>query len=201
VREIVLAGIGLVAVVATSCSSASPAKPGSSSTATAFAMASHSPGRSVAKAKMLPRSAPTRPAPRLVAPNPCVGNTHAQLVLVSVARQQVWMCAGARLVNQTAVTTGIPTEDFHTPTGSYLIQAKQTDQTLTLLSGAQYQVASWIPFDGPLFGFHDSSWQAIPYGSQKYRTDGSHGCVHMPLAAISWMYRWAQVGTAVTIRA
>ena len=43
----------------------------------------------------------------------------------------------------------------------------------------------WIPFDAPLFGFHDSSWQKMPYGSQKYRTKGSHGCIHMPLAAIT----------------
>ena len=57
----------------------------------------------------------------------------------------------------------------------------------------------WIPFDAPLFGFHDSSWQTFPYGSQQYRTDGSHGCVHMPLADIAFLYEWANVGATVVI--
>ena len=55
------------------------------------------------------------------------------------------------------------------------------------------------PFDAPLFGFHDSSWQKFPYGSPKYRTHGSHGCVHMPLRAIAWFYNWVARPTAVHI--
>ena len=133
------------------------------------------------------------------APNPCAGNTRSHLVRVGVAQQHEWICAGTRLAYQTAVTTGIPTEDYHTPTGTYVIQAKLTNQTLTLLTGDHYVVNYWIPFDAPLFGFHDSAWQTFPYGSAKYRTDGSHGCVHMPLAAIAWLYNWAPVGTPVVI--
>ena len=52
----------------------------------------------------------------------------------------------------------------------------------------------------PLFGFHDSSWQHFPYGSAKYRTHGSHGCVHMPLHAIAFLYRWGDTGTPVRIK-
>jgi lipoprotein-anchoring transpeptidase ErfK/SrfK len=72
---------------------------------------------------------------------------------------------------------------------------------LTLNTGAAYDVKYWIPFDGPLFGFHDSSWQDFPYGSDRYRTAGSHGCVHMPLAAIRYLYNWADIGTPVRIAA
>jgi lipoprotein-anchoring transpeptidase ErfK/SrfK len=70
---------------------------------------------------------------------------------------------------------------------------------LTLNTGATYPVRYWIPFDAPLFGFHDSSWQRFPYGSPKYQTDGSHGCIHMPLRAIAWFYRWVARPTAVHI--
>ena len=55
------------------------------------------------------------------------------------------------------------------------------------------------PYDD-IYGFHDSAWQTIPYGSTKYHTDGSHGCVHLPIAAMKWLYNWAAVGAAVTIR-
>ena len=161
------------------------------------AVAPHSP------AVATPHARATAPIPKAKpSPNACAGNTAAQLALVSVAKQHIWMCSRAHLVYDAAVTTGAVELPYDsTPTGTYEIQAKQTDQTLTLLSGAQYQVRYWIPFDGPLFGFHDSSWQSFPYGSPRYRTEGSHGCVHMPLAAITFLYRWADVGAAVTIRA
>jgi lipoprotein-anchoring transpeptidase ErfK/SrfK len=86
-----------------------------------------------------------------------------------------------------------------TPTGNYWIQGRNRNTTLTLNTGATYAVKYWIPFDAPLFGFHDSSWQKFPYGSPKYKTDGSHGCVHMPLAAIAFLYRWSARPTAVHI--
>ncbi len=72
------------------------------------------------------------------------------------------------------------------------------DRWLTPLDGGSYHVAYWVPYDGP-YGFHDSSWQKFAYGSPKYRTDGSHGCVHLPMSAMKWFYKWADVGTAVTI--
>ena len=140
----------------------------------------------------------TTPAP---APNPCAANTAAQLVKVSIRQQHLWMCAGHTPVRDTPVTTGIPGENTHTPTGTYTVQARTRNTTLTLISGRTYAVKYWIPFDAPLFGFHDSSWQTFAYGSQRYRTDGSHGCVHMPVKAIAFLYHWVHVGAKVRIRA
>jgi lipoprotein-anchoring transpeptidase ErfK/SrfK len=139
-----------------------------------------------------------KPKPK---PNACAGNTAPQLVLVSVAKQRAWMCARSRTVYSSAVTTGMVGPDTSTPTGTYQIQARSTDTTLTLNTGAAYAVKYWIPFDAPLFGFHDSSWQSFPYGSARYRSEGSHGCIHMPLAAMKFLYGWGQVGATVTIRA
>lgn len=146
-------------------------------------------------------SAPKPSPPARPVWTPCHTNTAAQLIYVSIARQHLWMCARTTQVRDTPVTTGMVGEYTNTPTGSYHIQSKQTDQTLTLNTGAQYQVQYWIPFDAPLFGFHDSSWQSFPYGSQQYRTSGSHGCIHVPLAAIAFLYGWADVGTSVVITA
>ncbi len=140
---------------------------------------------------------PTRPA----APAACATNTFAQLVRVSIRQQHLWMCAHHTLVRDTPVTTGIVGQYTSTPTGDYVVQALDRHSTLTLNTGQQYVVDYWIPFDGPLFGFHDAPWQNFAYGSAKYRTDGSHGCVHMPLAAIGFLYRWARVGAHVRIRA
>ena len=56
-----------------------------------------------------------------------------------------------------------------------------------------------MPYDYD-YGFHDSSWQHFAYGSERYRTEGSHGCVHVPPRAMPFVYAWAQTGTLVTIR-
>jgi hypothetical protein len=196
-RAAVAAPLAVAAVALTACGTGSgPAGHPSVArpTATQVATSAAAPA-AVASAAATPTvsTAPTS--------NPCAANSAVQLVKVSVRRQHLWMCAGHRLVRDTAVTTGIPGEDTHTPTGSYTVQARTRNTTLTLISGKTYAVKYWIPFQGPLFGFHDSSWQDIPYGSPQYRTQGSHGCVHMPLSAIAFLYRWVRVGATVRIRA
>jgi lipoprotein-anchoring transpeptidase ErfK/SrfK len=146
-------------------------------------------------------STSTQPVPtRRAAPkNFCARNRAPQKVIVKVRAQHAWMCAGRRAVYDTPVTTGIPGEWTSTPTGNYVIQGRNRNAVLTLNTGAQYAVRYWIPFDAPLFGFHDSSWQRFPYGSARYKTQGSHGCIHMPLAAMRFLYRWAARPTAVHI--
>ena len=135
------------------------------------------------------------------APNACERNGNRKLVLVDVSQQHLWLCQGTHVVLDSAVTSGavdLPYES--TPTGSFEIQEKDRNRTLTLVDGQQYRVKYWIPFQGPLFGFHDAPWQTMPFGSPHYRTKGSHGCVHLPLATIRRLYQWAAVGTAVRIR-
>jgi len=186
----------LVAGLLAGCGSAPVSRPADTRPA-----ASPSPSLARVAVAPAPRAATTSAAKLKPRPNACAGNAASQLVLVSIAKQHLWMCARNHLVYSAAVTTGAVDLPYDsTPTGSYQIQAKETDRTLTLRSGDQYQVNYWIPFDAPLFGFHDSSWQNFPYGSPRYRTEGSHGCIHTPLAAMRFLYGWADVGAAVTIR-
>ena len=168
--------------------------------------AASAPGQPSEAAAPAQTAVPGVPAPRAASAakpvNHCAQNTAAQLVLVSVTSQHAWMCQRTRVVYSAAVTTGavdLPYRD--TPIGTFTIQGKYTDQTLTLDTGAQYQVKYWIPFQGPLYGFHDSPWQTFPLGSAKYRTQGSHGCVHLGIKTITFLYGWANVGTPVTIKA
>lgn len=135
-------------------------------------------------------------------PDACARNVLAQRVIVDISAQHAWLCARTHTVYQSAVTTGAVALAYDsTPVGTFHVQSRSRDVALTLIDGSVYRVHYWVPFDAPLFGFHDAGWQTIPFGSPAYRTRGSHGCVHMPLAAMSFLYRWAVVGTAVTIRA
>lgn len=132
--------------------------------------------------------------------NHCAHNRAPQLVLVSITDQRAWLCARARTVYSTAVTTGMRGRATATPTGHFRIQGRDRDTVLRPDGGGAYPVKYWIPFQAPAYGFHDAGWQKVPFGSAGYRTGGSHGCVHMPLKAVAFLYRWVHVGAAVTIR-
>ncbi|WP_394769997.1 L,D-transpeptidase [Lacisediminihabitans sp.] len=132
-----------------------------------------------------------------------VGTKH---IYVSIAQQHMWACDGATLLTESAVTTGASAlKNVHdaTPVGTFHIINKVRN---TVLAGHDVNgswndhVAYWMPFSGG-DGFHDSPWQTFPLGSPLYTTQGSHGCVHLPLDVIATLFAWTPVGTAVTIRA
>ena len=156
--------------------------------------------RTTTVAPVGPSSSPAPVAPVHPVVTACTHNRKPKWVFVSIRRQHMWMCAGHRVAYETPITSGMVGQYTNTPTGRFAIQGRTRNTWLTLIDGSSYAVKYWIPFDGPLFGFHDSSWQHFPYGSRKYRTQGSHGCVHMPLQAIRFLYRWGDTGTPVRIR-
>jgi len=119
-------------------------------------------------------------------------------IIVSISLQHLWACKGTTQVYDTAVTTGAyKVVGDETPTGTWKIYAKQTDRYLTG-PGYRYFVQYWMPFFGN-YGFHDASWQTFPFGSSLYPTEGSHGCVHLPITAIKWLFNWSSVGTTVMV--
>jgi lipoprotein-anchoring transpeptidase ErfK/SrfK len=195
--------VGLVAACSTSNSGTGTTAP----SASPAALAGNQQGLSVTPVQpSTPVSAPSTPTtshkPAPPPPNHCAGNTISQLVKVSLADQHLWLCAKSKTVLDTPITSGASSLPYDsTPTGNFRIQGRDRNSVLTLNTGKQYDVKYWIPFNAPLFGFHDSSWQNFPYGSAKYKTQGSHGCVHMPLKAIAFLYNWVQIGATVHIRA
>lgn len=129
----------------------------------------------------------------------CAGNRVDQLILVSTSAQHAWICSRTTLLKSTAVTTGRLTDNDETQPGTWTIQAKQSDRTLNG-PGYSEHVDYWMPYNGD-FGLHDATFQTFPFGGAQWRTEGSHGCVHFPLATMAWLYGWADVGATVTITA
>ena len=128
-----------------------------------------------------------------------------QHIYVSISKQELYACTGPRLAISTAVTTGASAlTNVHdaTPTGTWRIYSKVRNTVLAGrdANGSWYDhVKYWMAFYRG-YGFHDASWQTFPYGSSLYKTKGSHGCVHVPLSVIAFLYGWAPIGTLVTIR-
>ena len=140
-------------------------------------------------------------------PPECVGTpAGTRHIYVSIGQQHMWACDGPTLFSEAAVTTGasaLTNVHYATPLGTSHITAKIRN---TVLRGSDIRgpwndpVKYWMPFDGGI-GFHDAPWQTFPLGSPLYTTEGSHGCVHMPLDAVAAVFDWASVGTPVTVRA
>lgn len=140
----------------------------------------------------------------------CGTNNLAQLILVSISQRHLWACSGHSVTYNSPVITGM---DFLaadlTPTGTFHIYAKETDQDLTGCDTTgcwNDNVDYWMPFlDNQYgqYGFHDAMWRPTnEFGKvSPGSANASHGCVEMPLQAAKWLYGWAQVGTTVTIEA
>jgi hypothetical protein len=127
------------------------------------------------------------------------GSQSGPRVVIDLSQQFAKVCNADDQLLTTRITSGATALGDGTPTGTWHLQGKQRDTYLYPAAGGAYYVHYWMPYDGA-YGMHDSPWQTFPYGSQKYRTEGSHGCVHFPRAAIAWMFRWARIGTTVQIR-
>ena len=104
------------------------------------------------------------------------------------------------------VTTGRPS--LATDVGAMRITRK--DSPWTMQSPWPKGSPEWYP-DTPVRmvlwftengeGLHDASWQpdaTLGPGSQN-GPFASHGCVHLPLAAVTTLFHWAPIGTPVVV--
>lgn len=147
------------------------------------------------------------PTPGAQPSSECTGNATGKTVFVSITDQHMWACDGTAMVKQSAATTGASDApngvDDGTPVGTWHIyekfrnlHLKGSDKNGPWDDYVQY----WMPFDTAV-GFHDASWQTFPFGTPQYKTDGSHGCVQLPVSTAAWLYGWAPVGTKVVVKA
>lgn len=114
--------------------------------------------------------------------NDYYGTTYAE---VSIQDQHMWMYEDGKLVLETDVVTGNPNLGNDTPVGAYRIRYKEKNATLRG-PGYATPVSYWMVFADDI-GFHDATWQAA-FGKQLYLTNGSHGCVNMPLDQAGKLY-------------
>lgn len=106
-------------------------------------------------------------------------------VEVSIENQRVWMYVNGECIVDTPVVTGNISKGHNTRKGVFSLTYKTRNATLR---GADYAsfVYYWMPFDGGI-GLHDATWRSS-FGGTIYKTNGSHGCVNMPLDAAKTVY-------------
>ncbi len=102
---------------------------------------------------------------------------------------------------ETDCVTGNPNKGNGTPSGSvWAIDAKKSPAVLGTLDTMGYAspVTYWMPFTGNV-GLHDADGWRSSYGGTIYQTNGSHGCVNLPLSAARLIYNAVEIGTAVIV--
>lgn len=115
-------------------------------------------------------------------------------VIVDLSEQRLYMYNNDELYYVIPVTTG--KDSTPSDIGLFEIYSKQTDVYLT---GDDYRtfVKYWMPYNWGE-GLHDASWRSV-FGTESYKTSGSHGCVNMPPYIADDIYKNVSVGTKVLV--
>ncbi len=127
-----------------------------------------------------------------------IGDTYVE---ISISEQKVWCYKNGALVVETDCVSGNTNKGNGTPSGSvWAIDAKKSPAVLGTLDTMGYAspVTYWMPFTGNV-GLHDADGWRSSYGGEIYLTNGSHGCVNLPLSAAELIYNAVEIGTAVIV--
>lgn len=123
-----------------------------------------------------------------------VGSTYVE---VDIQNQHLYYYRDGVLQFDTPIVTGNTSRHHDTPNGVFHILGKSRSITL-VGKGYTSFVNYWVPFIGHSYGIHDATWRSS-FGGEIYKTNGSHGCVNVPLAAMEQLYPMLEVGTPVVI--
>lgn len=110
---------------------------------------------------------------------------------VNLTKQHLWFYRDGQLLLETDFVSGLPKDGRETTTGAFPIAFKASPYNLkgggsNGSSSWDVEVQYWMPFyDGQ--GLHDASWRTS-FGGTIYQTDGSHGCVNLPMDAAKVIY-------------
>ena len=130
---------------------------------------------------------PTGGVPAAAAPTITTGKQ----IVVNLTDQQVYAYEDGVLLRSVTVSTGL----YGTPTvtGDFRIYWKLTSQTM---SGPGYYLPGvpWVMYFHQGYALHGTYWH------NNFGQPMSHGCVNLPTDEAEWFFRWAEVGTPVSVR-
>lgn len=117
--------------------------------------------------------------------NSDLGDTYVE---IDLSGQHVWMYVnGEEIVSTDCVSGTMSKPDCITPPGTYTLYYKESPSVLKGENNEyESKVTYWMPFNGGI-GLHDASWRSS-FGGNIYQTNGSHGCINLPLNAAKIIY-------------
>ncbi len=117
-------------------------------------------------------------------------------VEINLTAQHLFLYVDGALVLDTDFVSGNISKGHITPTGAFRLTYKTRNATLR---GRDYEsfVNYWMPYAGNV-GMHDATWRK-EFGKDIYKTNGSHGCVNLPLKSAKVIYEHISEGFPVFV--
>lgn len=121
------------------------------------------------------------------------GSTYVEICL---SAQHLWFYKKGALIVESDFVSGNVSNGTITHKGAYYVAYKKKN---AVLRGDDYEtpVNYWMPFHNGE-GLHDAVWRSS-FGGNIYKTNGSHGCVNLPLSVAKTIYNNMEAGTPVLI--
>lgn len=109
-------------------------------------------------------------------------------VEINLGAQHVWMYIdGEEIISTDCVSGDMMQSDRSTPEGTYTLYYKESPSILEDEEKTyRTEVTYWMPFNGGI-GLHDATWRGS-FGGNINQSDGSHGCINLPLDAARIIY-------------
>ena len=110
------------------------------------------------------------------------GNSYVEINLTA---QHLFLYVNGQCIWESDFISGNVSKGWDTPPGIFGLSYKTRNATLR---GADYAVpvSYWMPFNGNV-GMHDATYKS-DFGGNYYKTQGSHGCVNLPLETAKTLY-------------
>lgn len=131
--------------------------------------------------------------PEYTSKGPCkgendIGNSYLE---ADMTHQHLYLYQKGELVLESDFVSGNMSNGCTTPQGVFGLTYKTTN---AVLRGADYTtpVNYWMPFNGN-YGLHDATWRNA-FGGDIYLTNGSHGCLNLPLDKAAEIYQYLSTG-------
>lgn len=120
-----------------------------------------------------------------------IGDSYVE---ADMTHQHLYLYNKGQLILETDFVSGNMSNDSATPQGVFGIAYKTTN---VVLRGRDYEspVSYWMPYYGN-YGMHDATWRD-EFGGDIYLTDGSHGCLNLPLDKAAEIYQYMSKGFPV----
>lgn len=120
-----------------------------------------------------------------------IGDTYVE---INLGAQHLYVFQNGDMVEESDFVSGKLSNGNGTPAGVFGITYKERNATL---KGESYEshVNYWMPFNGNI-GMHDATWRK-EFGKQIYLTNGSHGCVNLPITKAEKIYDMIEKGMPV----
>lgn len=117
-------------------------------------------------------------------------------VEINLTAQHLFLYDKGELVIESDFVSGNVSKGHGSPTGAFLVTYTTTD---AVLRGEDYAtpVKYWMPFAGDV-GMHDATWRRS-FGGNIYKTNGSHGCINLPLSVAKTIYNTIKKGDPVLV--